>query len=187
MMRIALDQREVQKWGKMCAKHPSSAVVAMLLRRAGSARVLETTYGEGRFYLVHRPPFLAGVDPARRQWLVRPDLFFEMPVQIFLEKLARGEVAVPRIDTVVCDPPWGRGEYRKRPHFAAARAVGSPQQIVECSAKVAELLGAKHFILHFDRVPAIEGMDAEAVVEFKPFTRYLNSGRTVTFFVLYSL
>jgi hypothetical protein len=181
--RVSVDQRDIQRMGGRRAKHPTAAVVDALLRPLAPSCVLETTYGEGRFYLVYRPPRLVGVDIARREWLVPPDVFFEMPVWAFYNRLKRGEVAAPQPQVVVCDPPWGRRQ--RRLHYW--ERWGSPRLILEYSVKVAELLGADHLLLHWgEEPPPLGGWELRKVVEFKPFTRYLNVSETRTYFALYS-
>jgi hypothetical protein len=182
--RVALDQREVQRMGGRRAKHPAAAVVEMLLRPLKPGCVLETTYGEGRFYLVFRPPYLVGVDVERREWRVRPDEFYEMPVWSFHRALREGRVRLGRRpEVVVCDPPWGHPQ--RRAHYARGEAWGTPRLIVDYSVRVAELLGAGWLLLHYREAPELPGFEAAKVVEFRPFTRYLNAERTVTYFALY--
>ena len=188
-----VDQRDIQKLGGRRAKYPTAAVVDALLRPLRPRCVLETTYGEGRFYAVFRPPYLIGVDVERREWLVRPDEFYEMPVWAFFHALREGRLALGRgPEVVVCDPPWGFWQ-RRRLHYWRASAYGSPRLILEYSLRVAELAGARFFLLHWGeegawkKPPAPAGWRLERVVEFRPFTRYLNAGETRTFFALYSL
>jgi len=181
-----VDQREIQRMGGRRAKYPTAAVVDMLLRPLKPYCVLETTYGEGRFYAVFRPPYLIGADVARLEWVVRPDEFHQMPVWALYHALRGGRVALGRRpDAVVCDPPWGF--WQRRSHYWRSRAYGSPRLILEYSLKVAELVGARLFLLHWgEEPPALPGWRPERVVAFRPFTRYLNAGETRTFFALYS-
>ena len=181
-----VDQREIQRMGGRRAKYPTAAVVDMLLRPLKPYCVLETTYGEGRFYAVFRPPYLIGADVARLEWVVRPDEFHQMPVWALYHALREGRVALGRRpDAVVCDPPWGF--WQRRSHYWRSRAYGSPRLILEYSLKVAELVGARLFLLHWgEEPPALPGWRPERVVAFRPFTRYLNAGETRTFFALYS-
>jgi hypothetical protein len=183
----AVDQREIQRMGGRRAKYPTAAVVDMLLRPLKPYCVLETTYGEGRFYAVFRPPYLIGADVERLEWVVRPDEFHQMPVWALYHRLRSGSLGLGRRpDAVVCDPPWGY--WQRRLHYWRRGAWGSPRLILEYSLKVAELVGARLFLLHWgEEPPALPGWRLDAVVVFRPFTRYLNAGEARTFFALYSL
>jgi hypothetical protein len=70
--------------------------------------VVDLTYGVGRFYRLARRRIkqLIAVDIANYKWEVKPDVFYHMPCQIFVEKVIKGEIALPRTNLVVVDPPW---------------------------------------------------------------------------------
>jgi hypothetical protein len=110
-----------------------------------------------------------------------------MPVWALYHGLRGGRVRLGRRpDVVVCDPPWGY--WQRRLHYWDRSAWGSPRLILEYSAKVAELAGARFLLLHWgEEPPELAGRRPREVVAFRPFTRYLNAGGTLTFFALYSL
>jgi hypothetical protein len=143
--------------------------------------VLETTYGEGRFYVIFRPSYLVGVDIVKRRWLTYPDEFYLMTVWEFYNMVKRG-MFKPKaaIDVVVCDPPWGKEQ--RREHYTR----NAPMAVIHYSVEVAKLLSARYFLLHYHRVLRLDGFEIIKVVEFVPFTRYLNTRYTRTYFTLYA-
>lgn len=180
MQWVTIEQRDIQELGGWKAKYPTAYIVARVLKPMGIRAVLETTYGEGRFYVMFRPSYLVGVDIVKRRWLTFPDEFYLMTVWEFYNLVRKGGFK-PRtvIDVVVCDPPWGREQRRK--HYTR----NAPYAVIHYSVRTAELLGAQYFLLHFHRVLRLESFEVIKVVEFVPFTRYLNTRYTRTYFVLY--
>jgi hypothetical protein len=177
---VTVEQRDIQELGGWKAKYPTAYIVARTLKPLNVKSVLETTYGEGRFYVIYRPSYLIGVDVVKRRWLTYPDEFYLMTVWEFYNLLKRGEISTRTvIDVVVCDPPWGKEQ--RRSHYTR----NAPQAIIHYSAKTAELLNARYFLLHYHRVIRLDGFEIVKVVEFIPFTRYLNTIYTKTYFVLY--
>ncbi|MCC6024534.1 MAG: hypothetical protein LM600_07530 [Thaumarchaeota archaeon] len=82
--------------------------------------VIDLTYGVGRFYRIARSriKLLIGVDIVRYAWEIKPDLFYQMPCQMFVDKVLRNEIVLPgSVDLVVIDPPWShekRGVFPKK-------------------------------------------------------------------------
>jgi hypothetical protein len=96
-----IDQRSVQKRGGDFARYPSSYVVCSLLRRYGLRRVLDVTYGEGRFYYLCKSDVeVVAADPVKWQWVVKPNQFLQLNVFQLYMMLS---------DAIVTDPPWGVG------------------------------------------------------------------------------
>jgi hypothetical protein len=84
--------------------------------------VIDLTYGVGRFYRIARGRVkqLIGVDIVRHAWEVKPDLFYQMSCQTFVEKVFKGEITLPSsIDLIVVDPPWSHEKRGK-----AAQGIG---------------------------------------------------------------
>jgi len=177
---VTVEQRDIQALGGWKARYPTAYILARTLKPLGVKSVLETTYGEGRFYVLFRPSYLVGVDVVKRRWLTYPDEFYLMTVWEFYNLAKKGGFK-PRtaIDVVVCDPPWGKEQ--RREHYTR----NAPYAVIHYSVKVAELLNARYFLLHYHRVIRIEGFEMVKVVEFVPLTRYLNTKYTRTYFVLY--
>jgi hypothetical protein len=177
---VTIEQRDIQALGGRKAKYPTAYIVARALRPLNVKSVLETTYGEGRFYVLFRPPYLVGVDIVKHRWLTYPDEFYLMSVWEFYNMVRKGGFAPRmRIDAVVCDPPWGKAQ--RRSHYTR----NAPGAIIHYSVKAAELLSARYFLLHYHRVLNLDNLEIAKVIEFVPFTRYLNTKYTRTYFVLY--
>jgi hypothetical protein len=186
----SVDQRGIQRLGGECARYPSSYVVCNLLRRYGLRRVLDVTYGEGRFYRLCRSylQLLVAADPVRWRWVTRPDVFYQYNVFYLYTQLRTGGLDLPRdLDAVVVDPPrWTEwATYRRRPMFNFV--VGSPRLIVEYGARVASLLGVRHLLVHYRELPKLDGFRPIHVVEFTWVARYLNTeNKNRSLYALYS-
>jgi hypothetical protein len=178
-----VDQRRIQRRGGDFAKFPQSYAVSRLLRLAGAERVLDVTYGQGRFYRLHRPRRLVGADPVRWEWVVEPDEFHQTTAWGLYGMLRRGEVRA-EADVVVVDPPrWSGYKYNKRDAYNFI--VGTPALIIDYAVKAARLLGAR-LLLHYGEVPRL-GRPLK-VIAFRWFARYLYSeGRNLSYYVLYEV
>jgi hypothetical protein len=103
-------------------------IVDMLLSKLFPNRadlvVVDLTYGVGRFYRLARKRIsqLIAVDIEKHEWEVKPDIFYKMPCQLFVEKVINGEIVLPRASLVVVDPPWS-GE--KRGRFPSSSGISS--------------------------------------------------------------
>jgi hypothetical protein len=86
--------------------------------------VVDLTYGVGRFYRLARKRIsqLIAVDIYKYEWEVKPDIFYQMPCQLFVEKVINGEIVLPRASLVVVDPPWSS---EKRGRFPSGTGVSS--------------------------------------------------------------
>jgi len=178
-----MDQREIQKLGGKASRYPASYVVCHFLERYSLRRVLDVTYGEGRFYAYKRPEFLVGADPRVWNWVVKPDIFINRPVWSLRRILERINV---EFDVVVCDPPrWERGtRYRKRDLFSYV--VGGAAAIIDHSFKLASELGVGKLLLHYKDV--LRGRKVVEDVEFLYVARYLNNPELrTTHFTLYEV
>ena len=182
-------QCDIQKLGGECARYPSSYVVCYLLKKYGLSRVLDVTFGEGRFYKLCRSfiELLVAADPVRRNWVVSPDEFYQYNVFYLLSKLRSGDVRIVNaLDVVVIDPPkWSEGaSYRKREMYDFL--IGSPKLIIEYGAKVASLLGVRNLLVHYRNLVEISGYIPKHVVEFKWFARYLNTkNKNTSLYIIY--
>ena len=181
---MILDQREVQRKGGLAAKYPTSYIVAQLLKKHKFERVLDVTFGRGRFYKIYRPRLLIGADPMRREWVVKPDLFFQKPVwSLRYEK----ELQNYTFDLIVADPPWGDSTYRRRPEYR--EALGTPEIILEYAIRLARERGIRFVLVHYNKVPKLDGTEIIENIAFRPVARYLNIDleRFVTYFTLYKI
>lgn len=93
------------------SKYKSYDIVYILLGRLGllgRTRLLDLTYGLGRFYRRARlyGVCVTGVDIQRLDWEVPPCEFIQMDAREYAEGVIRGELDPGRVDLVVVDPPW---------------------------------------------------------------------------------
>ena len=73
--------------------------------------VVDLNFGLGRFYRKARKRItnLIGVDILKHEWETKPDVFYQMPSQLFVYKVIKGEIELPQhVDLVVVDPPWSQ-------------------------------------------------------------------------------
>jgi hypothetical protein len=186
LMVEVMDQRDIQRMGGLYARFPSSYVVCKLLKSINARRVLDVTYGVGRFYRLCRREIelLIASDPVKWGWIVEPDIFYQFTVWQLYDRVRRGDVVVPEVDVVVCDPPrWNMNvSYNRRSPYNFI--VGTPSLIIDYSVKLAKVLNVKHLLLHYNRVPNI-GKPVH-VIEFLWFARYLNTeGKNKSYYILY--
>ena len=183
-LKLLVDQRDIQKRGGVHSRYPASSVVADLLRSVDGSRVLDVTYGEGRFYRVYRPELLIGADPQIWKWVVKPDVFIPQPVWklLALDWLKHFK---PRV--LVCDPPWGI-RHRKRPLWFGDRIlIGSSEVIISYAFMLARQLNIPYLLLHYNRLWKEKDWTRVQTISFRYVTRYLNnpSLQKTTYFILY--
>jgi hypothetical protein len=181
-----VDQRWVQRRGGDFAKYPSSYVVCKLLGQYNLKRVLDVTYGEGRFYkLCHHRLEITCADPVKRRWVVSPRLFYQLDVFRLYQMLMDGELSVGPVDVVVADPPkWTAGARYRREMLNFI--IGTPRLIIEYAAKVARLLKAPYLLVHYRELLGLDGFEPIHVVEYTWIARYLNASRNnKSLFILY--
>jgi hypothetical protein len=182
-----IDQRDVQKRSITCHDYPSSCVVADILKRFNIKRVLDVTYGRGRFYKAYRPELLIGSDPMKWGWLVYPDKFYQLTVFQLNMKLRNKEIEIPKIiDCVVVDPPkWSANEkYNKRDEYNFI--IGTPKLIIEYAKLVAQQVATKYLLVHYREVLNLGKI--VHVVKYTWLARYTyTENKNVSYFVLYEV
>jgi len=181
---IFIDQRDIQRRGGVYAKYPVAAIVADFLKSIRAKRVLDVTYGEGRFYKVYRPELLVGADPNVWEWVVRPDIFIPYPVWSVSKVLER--IGLREFDVIVCDPPWGE-RHRRRPQYNNLIAFATAETIIKYAFELAKYLKTPYLLLHYDKLYKCEGWTRVRTVEFRYVARYLNNpglSRT-TYFIMF--
>ena len=184
MIKDVMDQRKIQSRGGIFSKYPSSAVISRILRAFNIEKVIDVTYGRGRFYFIYRPRLLIGVDARKWDWIVKPDMFFEIPVQYFHEKVIRKEISFD-VDCIVVDPPkWNLNNYNKRDEYNFI--IGTPSIIINYARKIAEELKSKYLLVHYNKI--LDGKIAY-LIEYKFFSRYLNikNNNNTSYFILYEI
>jgi hypothetical protein len=182
-----VDQRQVQRYGGSFTKYPSSYIVCRLLRSYGLKRVLDVTYGEGRFYRLCFPELVViGADPVKWSWVVKPKQFHQLNVfQLYL-MLRDGKLSIDPVDVVVVDPPrWNTDVvYRKRDMFNFI--IGTPKLIIEYATKVAQLLKTRHILVHYRELMKLEGFEPVHVVEFTWVARYAyTDNKNKSLYIIY--
>jgi hypothetical protein len=182
-----IDQRRVQKRGGDFARYPSSYVVCSLLRRYGLRRVLDVTYGEGRFYYLCKSDVeVVAADPVKWQWVVKPKQFLQLNVFQLYMMLRDGKLQMCNVDAVVVDPPKWNTEvsYRRRDMYNYI--VGTPRIIIEYATRVAELLKAAHLLVHYRSALDIDAYRPIHIVEFTWVARYQNTkNKNKSLYILY--
>ena len=174
---IIMDQRRIQKKGGLASRYPTSWIIAQFLQKYNFQNVLDVTYGVGRFYKIRRPSFLVGADPVKRDWVIKPDIFFQKPVwSLRFEKALENY----SFDVLVVDPPWGLPQRRKE----YSDLLGTPQIIIDYALKLARERCIKYVLVHYNKI--LSGIEIVENIGFKPWTRYLNiRDHLVTYFTLY--
>ena len=183
-----VDQREIQKRGGYYATYPSSYVVCSLLKRYNMTRVLDVTFGEGRFYkLCYYGIRIIGVDPVKRDWKVSPSSFIQMNVFQLYNAVSTKQLILDGFDVVVVDPPkWTRGvKYKKRDMFNYI--IGTPELIIEYASKTAELLAIPYILVHYKRTINLQGYKPIHIIEYRWIHRYLRADdKNYSLFIVYS-
>jgi len=183
-----VDQREIQKRGGYYATYPSSYIVCSLLKKYDMARILDVTFGEGRFYkLCYHGIMITGVDPVKRDWKVSPSSFIQMNVFQLYNAISTRQLALDGFDVVVVDPPkWTKGvKYKKQDMFNYI--IGTPELIIEYASKTAGLLMVPYILVHYKRTINLQGYKPIHIVEYRWVHRYLrvDSGN-YSLFIVYS-
>ena len=99
-----VDQREMQRRGGVCARHPYSCFFCDVLQVLGIEKpiIVDLTYGVGSFYIACRDRIgrLIAIDIRRWEWVVEPDVFIQKPFWLAVNDID------DRADIVVFDPPY---------------------------------------------------------------------------------
>ena len=181
-MGFVIGQRDVQRLGGRAATYPVSYIVYLLLREIDAEKVLDVTYGRGRFYYYKRPKLLVGADPKVWDWVVAPDIFIPRPVWALKPVLEAMKI---EFDAIVVDPPlWDPNtHYNKRPEYSFI--LGTPELIIEKALELARELNIPYMLLHYNKTL---GLPIIKDIEFRYVTRYLNNpDHKTTHFTLYKV
>jgi len=112
--------------------------------------IIDLTYGLGRFYRIARKRIanLIGVDIEKHEWEIKPDIFYQMPCQLFVHKVLKGEIDLPQhVDLVVVDPPWSQ---EKHGHFPKRIGISHmPYHIKNVNTKTI-IMSAEKLAAHLD-------------------------------------
>jgi len=137
---------------KMLTVHGKSySVMLHIFKLLGfpiGVRILDLTYGVGRFYRIIKDvyrPFIIGVDIVKHRWEVEPDVF----IQKDCRKLSIDEVRqYGKIDIVVVDPPWSHEKRGKVSYMVSVSKLPyhipgtEPYQIIYAATRIAREFGA---------------------------------------------
>ena len=178
MTETIMDQREIQRKGGLASRYPTSWIIAQFLQKYNFQRVLDVTFGVGRFYKIKRPQFLVGADIKKRNWEVIPDVFFLKAVWSLRYEKSLDNY---KFDVIVIDPPWGKIQRRNE----YSEILGTPEIILKYAIILAKEKGIKYALVHYSKV--LDDIEVIENIAFKPWTRYLNVDHLVTYFTLYKL
>jgi len=142
-------------------RYKSYDIVFMLLYRLyrelwlgrDTVRLLDLTYGRGRFY--RRVPrnryYIVGVDIARHEWEVEPDEFYLGSSIDFVDDIISGRKTIVEPDVIVVDPPWS---HEKRGRMPSGLGISSmPYHMRGISSR--EIIGAANRLRKHYGVPLI--------------------------------
>jgi hypothetical protein len=183
-----IDQRAIQRCGGDFARFPSSYVVCKLLRQHSIRRILDVTYGEGRFYYLCKNELeIIAADPVKRNWVVKPGQFLQLNVFQLHLMLRDGKIGLPHVDALVVDPPkWTTNVYRKRGMYNFI--IGTPKLIIEYASKIASLLKTQHLLAHYREVIRLENCVPIHIIEFTWIARYLHTeNKNMSLYILYKV
>jgi len=110
MLSLFVDQNQIQKKGPRACKYPASYIINFLLKQINAKRILDLTYGEGRFYAYARPDYIVGIDIQKLNWIAKPDKF----IQTSLFNIQKMD---DDFDVVVVDPPFSKKRMKDRFHY----------------------------------------------------------------------
>lgn len=170
-------QKELQHRGGKCVKFPVSCLIYDMLKELGlqpeRLTILDTTFGEGRFYGAWRPKLLIGSDIRVLNWLVEPDVFIRKPSWSVWRIVSKLGV---KPDLIVVDPPFSPYErgYEKRKHYMQSLAFGDGKAILEGGLESARKLGCSTVLVHYNELYVPDGWQLVKHIEFLFFTRYLK-------------
>jgi len=173
-----VDQRDIQKRGGRAAKYPVSYLITQLLRSINAHKILDLTYGEGRFYAYSKPSFLHGIDIQQLKWIVTPDIF-EQKSLFDIYELER------TYDVVVVDPPFTPHKHKKREHYTIKDS--SPEAMISHACKVAKNNNIPYVLVHSRELFIPNGFEVHTCIDFVFASRYLkNEGfrNTTKFYIL---
>jgi len=175
---VIIDQRKIQKRGGKAAKYPVSYLITQLLYSVNAKKVLDLTYGEGRFYAYSKPPYLHGIDVKKLRWIVKPD-FFEQKSLFCVHELPK------RYDLIVIDPPFSQRKYRNRDHYTAKNP--NTKAMINHACKIAKLNNIPYVLVHNKELYIPDRFEINACIDFIYACRYLANKdfkNTTKFYIL---
>ena len=145
-------------------KRKSYDIIFILFGRLGllsrGKRVLDLTYGRGRFYrrVKRYGTCIVGVDIERHEWEVEPCEFIHMDAREYVDRILRGEASIGRVDAVVVDPPWSsekRGQMPRRTGISGMpyHMPVKSRVIVDAAARLAGILGVPLVYRYKEELP----------------------------------
>jgi len=180
-----VDQRNIQSRGRACVKFPVSCLIRDLLIESGilkpnkELKVLDLTYGEGRFWGAIPEAKVWGFDILKLNWVINPYVFFNESCEKW-----KNEVKVLNncFDLVVVDPPF-------MPHNRSPKMRkyyedrGNLPLILKEGKEASEYFKAP-LLVHFMWKCVPYGFHVLSEAWFQAFTRYLNKPKPTWFGVL---
>jgi len=184
-----IDQRTIQKRGGDFTRYPSSYIVCKFLRQHNIRKILDVTYGEGRFYYLCKNELeIIAADPMKWNWVVKPKQFLQLNVfQLYL-MLRDRKIELPHVDALVVDPPkWTTNvSYRKRDMFNFI--IGTPKLVIEYASKIASLLKTLYLLIHYREIVQLENYIPIHIIEFTWIARYVHTeNKNKSLYILYKV
>jgi len=172
MTTLVIDQRFIQKRGNICAKAPTSCLIKDMIKNIGlkpnKLKVLDITYGVGKFYKAWKPKRLVGIDPMKWNWETIPDQFYQIKVQEAY-KYVKNQI----FDLLVIDPPWSRYKHSKRKHYSFK--VGSPEEILDSGFELGYKMKIPYVLVHHGELIVPNTYEPLLVVKYIYVSRRLKN------------
>jgi len=112
-------------------RYKSYDIMYMLLYRVyrelginGIMRLVDLTYGRGRFY--RRFPrgklYIIAIDPYRHEWEVEPDEYHQVTAAEYVDSIVNGGRGIT-LDVIVVDPPWSHEKRGRSPRYTGISSM----------------------------------------------------------------
>lgn len=191
-----VSQQDIQRWSGDCVRYPVSCLLLKMLFVDGGLpdalvkravlkysdfheplRILDLTFGEGRFYKAFDRSWLyiVGFDIRKLKWHVEPDEFYMLPSWRWSLYLKKPKY---QFDLVVADPPWAewRRGWDRRSHCLKSKMLGSDMQIIKDAVNAAEYFNS-YVLIHWKKPYIPKNWSIVKGVYFKGRSRLANLDR----------
>jgi len=137
-------------------KYPYGMMIRLLLEtiRLKPKKVVDLTFGEGKFWSCYKPEYLIGYDIRKLKWIIKPDKFIKAPAWAALYHIIDNKI--PKPELIAVDPPWqqktrGKGKkirYGGKWWYSTSKMVGTPKIVLEAATKLSGKLKIP-LIIHY--------------------------------------
>lgn len=172
-----VDQNDYIRHG--CSRYPYSCFFCDVLRLLDAKKVLDLTYGEGRFYQACKSEVhVTGIDIVKHEWAVEPDIFIQDDAFLAVKKLKR------EYDVAVIDPPFdtepNNHNPRKDVYYASSNSwnIHKLVQLIKLAkAYVAPTVIVKYLPKEWDELTHLFALQPQHVFIFKYFSNHARPSR----------